>query len=177
MLYDQIKNSNIPVASTIRKIPSREDQRFDELVQRLLYAGGRLDPTVYGLPHPLTFHVNDARPHGANKSMVESLRLLRRNAELRDRHRRVSPPCPALRGIHAFPRPDAGHRGVRRVIESQIDCLSKFAEEMHAIRGLAAEIPIDLPIAVCVSKMDLLVSQEPDGHPGHSARDAPCASR
>ena len=27
MLYDQIKNSNIPVASTIRKIPSREDQR------------------------------------------------------------------------------------------------------------------------------------------------------
>jgi hypothetical protein len=32
---------------------------------------------------------------------------------------------------------------------------------MHAIRGLSAENPIDLPIAVCVSKIDLLVTRSP----------------
>ncbi len=159
MLYDQIKNSNIPVASTIRKIPSREDQRFDELVQRLLYAGGRLDPTVYGLPHPLTFHVNDADRNGANKSMVNVFDYsgeMRRFEIDTDEFRRRALLC---EGFTLFLDPTQATEGSAGLIASQIDCLSKFAEEMHAIRGLAAEFPIDLPIAVCVSKMDLLVSR------------------
>ena len=62
-------------------------------------------------------------------------------------------------GFTLFLDPTQATEGSAGLIASQIDCLSKFAEEMHAIRGLAAEIPIDLPIAVCVSKMDLLVSR------------------
>jgi hypothetical protein len=162
MLYDQIKNSNVPVASAIRKIPSREDVRFDELVQRLLYAGGRLDPTTYGsLPHPITFHVKDADPLGSNKSMVNVFDF---SGEMRnfdvdtDEFRRRALLC---EGFTLFLDPTQVSEGASSMIESQIECLTKFAEEMHAIRGLSAESPIDLPIAVCISKMDLLVSDNP----------------
>ncbi len=159
MLYDQIKNSNIPVASAIRKIPSREDKQFDEMVQRLLYAGGGLAPTVYGLPNPLTFHVHDADRAGANKSMVN---LFDYSGEMRnfdidtDEFRRRALMC---EGFTLFLDPTQASEGSAGLIASQIDCLSKFAEEMHAIRSLSAEVPIDLPIAVCVSKIDLLTTR------------------
>jgi hypothetical protein len=159
MLYDQIKNSNVPVASAIRKIPSRDDQQFDEMVQRLLYAGEHLSPTVYGLPNPLTFHVHDADRVGANKSMVN---LFDYSGEMRrfsidtDEFRRRALLC---EGFTLFLDPTQASEGSAGLIASQIDCLSKFAEEMHAIRGLAAEIPIDLPVAVCISKIDLLVTK------------------
>ena len=39
MLYDLIKNSNIPVASAIKKIPSRKTNVFDWLVKQLLFEG------------------------------------------------------------------------------------------------------------------------------------------
>ena len=169
MLYDQIKNSNIPVASAIRKIPSREDQRFDELVQRLLYAGGHLDPTVYGLPHPLTFHVNDADRHGANKSMVN---LFDYSGEMRrfeidtDEFRRRALLC---EGFTLFLDPTQASEGIAGLIASQIDCLSKFAEEMHAIRGLPAEVP-DRPADRRLRFQDRSAGeQELDEHPGHSA--------
>ncbi len=159
MLYDQIKNSNIPVASAIRKIPSREDKQFDEMVQRLLYAGGGLAPTVYGLPNPLTFHVHDADRAGANKSMVN---LFDYSGEMRNfdidtnEFRRRALLC---EGFTLFLDPTQASEGSAGLIASQIDCLSKFAEEMHAIRSLSADAPIDLPIAICVSKIDLLTTR------------------
>jgi hypothetical protein len=159
MLYDQIKNSNIPVASAIRKIPSREDRQFDEMVQRLLYAGGGLAPTVYGLPNPLTFHVHDADRAGANKSMVN---LFDYSGEMRNfdidtnEFRRRALMC---EGFTLFLDPTQASEGSAGLIASQIDCLSKFAEEMHAIRSLPADVPIDLPIAICVSKIDLLTTR------------------
>ena len=134
MLYDQIKNSNIPVASAIRKIPSREDARFDELVQRLLYAGRKLDATVYNLPHPITFHVNDADPLGPNRSMVNMFDF---SGEMRNfdidtnEFRRRALLC---EGFTLFLDPSQVSEGTES-IESQIECLTKFAEEMHAIRA------------------------------------------
>jgi len=163
MLYDQIKNSNIPVASAIRKIPSREDARFDQLVQGLLYAGVGLQATIMSLPYPLTFHVNDADPLGANRSMVN---LFDFSGELRnfdidtDEFRRRALLC---EGFTLFLDPTQVSEGASSMIESQIECLTKFAEEMHAIRGLSAETPIDVPIAVCVSKIDLLITRNPLG--------------
>src|SRR5262249_43322754 len=66
-------------------------------------------------------------------------------------------------GFALFLDPTQVSAGSMSAIESQLECLSKFAEEMHAIRGLGAGVPIDLPIAVCVSKIDLLVTKSPMG--------------
>ena len=137
MLYDRIKNSDIPVASAIRKIPSREDARFDDLVRRLLYEGGRLDPTVFSLPYPLTFHVHDADPLGPNKSMVN---LFDFSGEMRNfdidqnEFRRRALLCD---GFTLFLDPTQVSKGSDATIEDQIQTLAQFAEEMHAIRGLS----------------------------------------
>ncbi len=163
MLYDTIKNSNIPVASAIKKIASREDARFDDLVRRLLYEGGRLEATVLGLPHPLTFHVNDADPLGPNKTMVNlfdfSGEMRNFNIDTNEFRRRAL----LCEGFTLFLDPTQVTQQSDLTIEDQIQTLGQFAEEMHAIRGLAAETPIDLPIAVCVSKIDLLVTRNPMG--------------
>ena len=163
MLYDMIKNSNIPVASAIRKIPSREDALFDQLVRDLLYSGQAPNASVLGLPYPLTFHIHDADPFGPNMSMVN---LFDFSGELRnlniDQHefRRRALLCD---GFTLFLDPTQVSEGSKGAIEDQIETLATFAEEMHAIRGLASEIPVDLPIAICVSKMDLLVNNNPMG--------------
>ena len=165
MLYDQIKNSNIPVASAIKKIPSREDERFDGLVKRLLYSGGKPDATLLGLPHPITFHVNDADPVGANKSMVNLFDYSGKCGTSTSTPTNSAAACCCATDSPSSSTPDSDRaRQARfRPIESQIECLTKFAEEMHAIRGLSAETPIDLPIALCVSKFDLLVTRNPMG--------------
>jgi hypothetical protein len=159
MLYDMIKNSNIPVVSSIKKIPSREDARFDGLVRSVLYEGGGLEPTLYGLPYPLTFHVHDADPLGANKSMIN---LFDFSGEMRNfnidtnEFRRRALLCD---GFVLFLDPAQVSGGSNATIEDQIQTFGQFAEEMHAIRGLSAESPIDMSIAICVSKIDLLVTK------------------
>ena len=163
MLYDMIKNSNIPVVSAIKKIPSREDARFDELVQRLLYEGGGPDATVPGLPHPLTFHVHDADPLGPNKSMVNLFYFageMRHFTIDQSEFRRRALRC---EGFTLFLDPTQVTKATDLTIEAQIQTLAQFAEEMHAIRGLSAESPIDMSIAICVSKIDLLVTKNPMG--------------
>ena len=163
MMYEQIKNANIPVASAIRKIPSREDAAFDQLVRELYYSGQGPAPSVLGLPYPLTFHVHDADPLGANNSMVN---LFDFTGELRNftidqnEFRRRALRC---EGFTLFLDPTQVSKGSNLTIEDQVQTLSQFAEEMHAIRGLASEEPIDLPIAICVSKIDLLVTKSPMG--------------
>jgi hypothetical protein len=163
MLYDLIKNSNIPVASAIKKIPAREDKVFDALVKQLLFEAEGPSATVLGLPYPITFHVNDADPLGANRSMVN---LFDYSGELQNwdidtnAFRRRALLCD---GFTLFLDPTQVSQGSSSAIESQIEGLTKFAEEMHAIRGLPTENPIDLPIAVCVSKIDLLVTRNPMG--------------
>ena len=156
MVYEMVKNANLPVASTIKKIPSREDARFDQLLRDLLRGNQGPQATVYSLPYPLTFHVHDNDPLGPNKTMTN---LFDFSGELQDRtidfdeFRRRALLC---EGFTFFLDPTED-------IEDQIQGLARFAEEMHAIRGLPSERPIDMPISVCVTKMDLLVTDNSMG--------------
>jgi hypothetical protein len=54
-----------------------------------------------------------------------------------------------------------GGRGLS--IMDQNNALLKFKEEMRAVRSLAEGKSIDVPIAVCLSKLDLLVTKNPMG--------------
>ncbi len=167
ILYDKIKKANVMVESKIKKIPSREDARFDQMVEEVLYNRGRTSATVYGLPYPLTFHVNDNDPLGKSRTMVNmfdfagDLTQFRIDGETQQNEfRRRALLC---EGFTLFLDPTQVSREARTSIEAQIRALAEFVEEMHAMRGIPMEKPIDLPIAVCVSKIDLLVNQNPMG--------------
>ena len=66
-------------------------------------------------------------------------------------------------GFPLFLDPTQVTRTARSNLEAQIKALSQFVEEMHAMRGIPMEKRIDLPVAVCISKIDLLVNQNPMG--------------
>jgi hypothetical protein len=176
MLYRQIKTSNVQVASRIEKISSREDERFDELVREIVYNLGHPGPTIFlYLPYPLTFHVNDQDPLGKSRTMVNMFDF---SGELTDfsiygqteqnEFRRRALLC---EGFTLFLDPTQVTRGSVSIIDDQIDALAQFVQEMHAMRGIPEEQPIDLPIAVCVSKIDLLVKENPIGTAGQDLLD------
>ena len=167
-VYDQIKNKDINVKSVIRKIGSRGDQRFDQLVQELKYELIRPSFTTFtSLPEPLTFHVHDSDPLGRNQTMVNmfdfggEMSNFTIDGELNPQQfRRRALLCD---GFTLFLDPTQVIRSAEGSIDSQIQCLQQFAEELHAMRDISAEKSIDVPIAVCVSKIDLLVSRNPIG--------------
>ena len=171
MLYDRSRTPTSRSPRPSGRSPRARTRGSTSCVRRLLYEGGRLDPTALGLPYPLTFHVHDADPLGPNKTMVN---LFDFSGEMRNftidqsEFRRRALLC---EGFTLFLDPTQVSRtrlpGSDLTIEDQIQTLAQFAEEMHAIRGLAAENPIDMPIAICVSKMDLARDQERHGDAGH----------
>ena len=167
MLYRQIKNTNVQVESKIKRIPSREDARFDEMVETILYNLGRPAASVVRIPYPLTFHVNDCDPLGSGQTMVN---LFDYSGELTrfsiEGERELSEFRRRALLDDGFPSFSIRHRSPERPVptsKSQIKALSQFVEEMHAMRGIPMEKGIDLPVAVCISKIDLLVNQNPMG--------------
>lgn len=167
-VYDQIKNKDLNVKSVIRKIASRGDQRFDQLVQELKYELIRPSFTTFtSLPEPLTFHVHDSDPLGRNQTMVNmfdfggEMSNFTIDGELNPQQfRRRALLCD---GFTLFLDPTQVIRSAEGSIDSQIQCLQQFAEELHSMRDISSEKSIDVPIAVCVSKIDLLVSRNPMG--------------
>ena len=165
-VYDQVKNNDLNVKSVIRKIASRGDKRFDQLVKELKYELTRPSGTTFtDLPEPLIFHVHDDDPLGRNQTMVNMFDFggemtnftIDGEGRLQEFRRRAL----LCEGFTLFLDPTQVIRSDRESIDSQIQCLQQFAEELHSMRGLSSEKSVDLPIAVCVSKMDLLVSRNP----------------
>jgi hypothetical protein len=168
MLYRQVKNTNVQVESKIKKIPSLEDAAFNAMLEQILYRRRGTEATTYSrLPYPLTFHVNDADPLGTSRTMVNmfdfsgELTRFRIDGEAQQNEfRRRALLC---EGFTLFLDPTQVTREAKASIEAQVDALAEFIAEMHAMRGIPMEQPIDLPIAVCVSKIDLLVNENPIG--------------
>jgi hypothetical protein len=167
VLYDLIKNANVPVASDLQKIPSREDERFDQLVRQLLYERGLPAPSVLSLPYPLTFHVHDADRFGRNKTMVNLFDFAGEIRELRidlDLFRQRALLC---EGFTFFLDPTQVTPGSGFDIEDQIQTIERFANDLHAMHRVPTEKPVHLPVAVCISKFDLLVTQNPIAAQAH----------
>jgi hypothetical protein len=163
MLYDQIKNGNVPVAADLRKVPSREDARFDQLVRQVLCERSRPAPNVLNLPYPLNFQVRDADRFGRSNAMINLFDFAGELRELKidlDPFRRRALLC---EGFTFFLDPTQVTAGAGFDIEDQIQTLEEFAADLHAMHNVPIEQAVELPVAVCISKIDLLAAQNPIG--------------
>jgi hypothetical protein len=165
-LYDVIKNANIPVAAELQKIKSHEDARFDQLVRQLLYERGRPAPSVLSLPYPLTFHVRDADRFGRSKAIVNLFDYAGELRELNIDHDLFRQRALLCEGFTFFLDPTQVTPGAGFDIEDQIKTLASFAEELHAMHLVPIAQPVHLPVAVCISKIDLLTTKNPIGDQG-----------
>jgi hypothetical protein len=161
--YDMVKHNQVRGSAAIKKVPSTADEEFDTLVE--LYRDQRsARPTTHDLPAPLTYHLADADRWGESQALLnlfdfsgemtlKSIRddAVRRRALLMD-------------GFFYFLDPTQLHRGGRGLpgapaslsIKEQIAALTNFYEEMCNERKQPAGARLDVPVAVCISKIDLL---------------------
>ena len=133
--YDMVKNGRIPVESSVKKLPSLEDTRFDQFVVDTLYNRQAVRPTVFDrrLPFPITFHILDRDHLGRNATILNLFDwsgeiteasidqdVLKRNALLFD-------------GFFLFLDPTqlTGRGESGQGIEDQIQALTQFTEEMR----------------------------------------------
>jgi len=152
--YSQIDEQRVHSRAKLTKAPSLGDRVLDELVRRLReeYRGPHGTTVTEGMfPYPFTLHFQDLDPSpsrvmlnlfdfgGEMTSMSIDTSKLRRRALLMD-------------GFVFFLDPTQS-------VKEQQAILKLFAEEMRALRDLKPEVPIHLPVAVCLSKLDLLPSQ------------------
>src|SRR5262249_8038710 len=133
VLYDLIKNSNVPVAAELRRIASREDARFDQLVRQLLYERGRPAPPGPALPTPPPCHVQDADPFGRSKAMINLFDYAGELRELNIDHDLFRQRALLCEGFTFFLDPTQVTPGAGFDIEDQIKTLASFAEDLHAM--------------------------------------------
>jgi hypothetical protein len=163
VVYDQIKNSNVPVAANLQKVPSREDDRFEQLARQVLRDRNRPAPTLLNLPYPLTFLLHDADWLGRSQAMLSLFDYAGELREMKidlDPFRRRALLC---NGFTFFLDPTQVYPASGFDIGDQIQTLEDFATDLHSMRETPMEQGIRLPVAVCISKFDLLISQNPIG--------------
>jgi hypothetical protein len=163
VVYDLVKNSNVPVAGSLQKIPSREDDRFEQLARQVLRERTRPAPNVLNLPYPLNFLVYDADRLGRSQAMIN---LFDYAGELRDLKIDLDPfrrRALLCEGFTFFLDPTQICAGRGFDIGDQIQTLEEFATDLRSMHQISMQQSIRLPVAVCISKFDLLVSENPIG--------------
>jgi len=160
--YDKVRNGNAPTAAAVQPAPSMGDDEFEALINLVLRDQASAGFTQHLLPNPIIVHARDADSAGESTVLVNLFDysgemvqktlnedLLRQRAVLMD-------------GFMMFIDPTqlyGGRGGVR--LEDQIKAMNDFYQDMREARGIEVGRPIPLPVAVCVTKFDLLVSDNP----------------
>lgn len=180
-IYDKVRSKRVSGRAKITNSPSiNGESRFDALVTSILYRHNNPSPTRRGgsepayLPEPLVFHVEDADVWGRKASLVN---LFDFGGELMDQSiydDRFRQRAQMMDGFVFFLDPTQvtphtqsssgdGESRERATVEIQSRALEKFTEELRDLRDLDEKLPIPVPVAVCISKIDLLITDNPLG--------------
>jgi len=162
--YDRVRNGLAPTSATLQRAPSLGDNEFEAEIDNVIRDLISPAPTMhYYLPYPVMLHVNDSDPVEPSSVLVNlfdyggemvmktiDADVLRRRAVMMD-------------GFMLFLDPTQlygrGQGGMR--IEDQIKALDSFFQDMREQRKINVGQTIPVPVAVCISKFDLLVSDNP----------------
>jgi len=171
--YAAAKKGQTRTTARMLPAPSLGDERFNVYIELILKQRGTAGATVHGqraedMPYPILFSTTDTDRLGNNSVMVNlfdysgemmgetlDIGLLRRRAVLMD-------------GFLLFVDPtqmygDTQDGEATLSIEDQLKALGDFAHDMEAGRKLKQGSRIDVPVAVCISKFDLVATHSPMG--------------
>lgn len=181
--YDRIRSGTAPTAAALECVPSDADEQFEKRVELILGRGeargtahDRTTDDVTKLPSPIILRVEDADTTGETSVLVNLFdyggEMVRGNVKLEEdllRQRAVRHD-----GFMFFLDPTQlygdvvdGRHNLR--LDDQLKALIAFHKDMRTVRkigGGAADgseggAVISLPVAVCISKFDLLKTENP----------------
>ncbi len=163
MTYRELNRGNRPASVRFERIKSTSSDTFDRIVDEILDADRRLGPEAtqtHRIPHPLVFHFGDHDPLERSHSLVNifdySGEVTRSHAigESTQRQR-------ALDGDGFFFFLDPTEPS-----ETQVQALVNFRDDLRLIKRVRPGHTLRTPVALIVSKIDLMVTEryaESDG--------------
>ncbi|HVX10964.1 MAG TPA: hypothetical protein VHC22_07285 [Pirellulales bacterium] len=161
MVYRELNRGNYPNVIQFERIRSTSSDDFDVVVDEILNKKlGPMATQVGRIPHPLIFNFLDHDPFGVSNVLVNIFDYsgeVIRSQTIEDRQRQR-----ALDGDGFFFFLDPTEPS-----ETQSQALAGFREDLRRIKGVRAGKQVHVPIALCVSKLDLMVNESyADPHGG-----------
>lgn len=160
MVYRELNRGNYPDVVQFERIKSASSDEFDLVVDEILNKKmGPMATQVGRIPHPLVFNFLDRDRFGASNILVNIFDYsgeVIRSQTIEDRQRQR-----ALDGDGFFFFLDPTEPS-----ETQSQALAGFREDLRRIKGLKAGKQVHIPVALCVSKIDLMVDEpyaDPNG--------------
>ena len=153
MLYWTINRGNYPASIRLEKVRSQSSEDFDMIVEEILRSRiGTAATQRDRIPHPVVFNCSDRDRWGRSHAMVNLFDYSGEvTLDLRtDDHRRRR----ALEadGFLFFLDPTFPSG-------PQAQAMADFREDLRLLKGLRSSRHLRTPIALCVSKIDLLPTQ------------------
>ncbi|HUY33555.1 MAG TPA: hypothetical protein VMV69_12470 [Pirellulales bacterium] len=153
MVYRELNRGNYPDVVQFERIRSSSSDKFDGVVDEILNM--KLGPQATQtdrIPHPLVFNFLDRDRWGASNILVNIFDYsgeVTRSQTIDDRQRQR-----ALDGDGFFFFLDPLEPS-----ETQAQALAGFREDLRRIKGIKAGKQVPIPVALCVSKLDLMVNE------------------
>lgn len=167
--YSAIYNRTAPSRASFQPAPSVMDERFRQYIELILRrrseAGGTVHDTEY-LP-PLLVHARDVDFWGPSSVMINLFDYSGELVEETPLAQMLRPRAMNMDGFMVFFDPTqiygAEDGKANATLEDQVRALANFYQQMADIRGLEPGTRISNPVAICISKFDLLETENPIG--------------
>jgi hypothetical protein len=161
--YDRIRKRTAPTVAVMQPAPSGGDvdRRFAQLIDEILHRRGEAGATDLVLPDPVLLHLKDTDAAGANPALVNlfdySGELINPEVDVNQ----LKDTAVRMDGFMLFLDPTQLSGDV--TLDTQLANLDEFLNHMRRKRGVPVGRPIPVPVAVCIPKFDLLISDNPIG--------------
>ncbi len=153
MTYHQLRNGMSYGSGSFEKLSIAGSQKFDEEVDDLIRRGIVPSRTsVLTLPPPMVFNFCDSDPLGKSNALVnifDYAGMMTTQQSLNHVHR-----FRALNADGYFFYIDPTYPS-----QEQSDALNRFREDIKTLRRLGPNQKVHTPVALCLSKIDLMVNQ------------------
>ncbi|MDW8198311.1 MAG: hypothetical protein RMJ56_11985 [Gemmataceae bacterium] len=160
--YDRVRKRTAPTIAVIQPAPSLGDARFENYIDMILNLKRDAGGTVHALPDPVMLHLRDADPAGPNTALVN---LFDYSGELVDSSvdvDRLKKQAVMMDGFMLFLDPTQLYGdGSNVTLDRQIAKLNEFMADMREARHVPVGQIIPVPVAVCIPKFDLLLTENP----------------
>jgi hypothetical protein len=161
--YDRVRKRTAPTTAVVQPAPSGTDvdRRFSQLVDEIVHRRGEAGANDLTLPDPVLLHLKDTDPAGPNAALVNlfdySGELINPEVDVNQ----LKDTAVRMDGFMLFLDPTQLAGDV--TLDTQLESLDSFLNHMRRKRGIPVGKAIPVPVAVCVPKFDLLLTENPIG--------------
>ncbi len=151
MNYRQLNFGNAPDGVHFERLKSEKTEEFDEKIRLLLENRSAFEATYHtqGFVHPLMFVLQDADPLPLSKTQLIANLLDLGGIVTRERDHPLRNSALNGNGFLFFLDPT-------RNVEEQNEALSLFREDVRMAQKLKPHQQMQRPLAICISKIDLI---------------------